>query len=153
MAPALGPAQVDALYGRAALRFGARDRDGAKADLDALDRTLAPQAHRKDSTHAVAQPLLRGRHDDGRRSRAGHGDCDEAIDAAPKKATCFHDTDLLACAESLASENASRLAAMERAARNNDDLLHDLQREFRQVRQDVVDAELFDVTAGSAAKS
>lgn len=41
---ALDPTQVDALFGRAVLRFNAKDRDGAKVDLDALDRTLAPQA-------------------------------------------------------------------------------------------------------------
>ena len=38
------PTQPDALYHRAVLRVDAKDRDGAKDDLDALDRTLAPQA-------------------------------------------------------------------------------------------------------------
>ena len=58
-----------------------------------------------------------------------------------------------ACAESLASENASRLAAMERADRNIDELLHDLQGRFHRVRQDGIDEELADVTAGSGALS
>ena len=40
----LGPTQVDARFRRAWLRFYAKDRDGAKADLDALDKTLASQA-------------------------------------------------------------------------------------------------------------
>ncbi len=40
----LDPTQVDALFGRAVLRFNAKDRDGAKVDLDALDHALAPQA-------------------------------------------------------------------------------------------------------------
>jgi F-type H+-transporting ATPase subunit gamma len=56
-----------------------------------------------------------------------------------------------ACAESLASENASRLAAMERADRNIKDLLEDLQGQFHQQRQSSIDEELFDVTAGYQA--
>lgn len=53
-----------------------------------------------------------------------------------------------ACAESLASENASRLSAMERADRNIGELLEDLGRTFHQLRQSSIDAELFDVVAG-----
>ena len=56
-----------------------------------------------------------------------------------------------ACAESLASENASRLAAMERADRNIKDLLEQLQGRFHRQRQDSIDEELFDVTAGYEA--
>jgi tetratricopeptide (TPR) repeat protein/predicted aspartyl protease len=41
---ALDPAQVDARYGRAYLRHRMKDIDGAKADLDALDKTLSAQA-------------------------------------------------------------------------------------------------------------
>jgi tetratricopeptide (TPR) repeat protein len=40
----LDPTQADARIRRAWLRSYARDRDGAKADLDELDKTLAPQA-------------------------------------------------------------------------------------------------------------
>ena len=40
----LDPTQADARLRRAWLRFAAKDGDGAKADLDALDTTLAPQA-------------------------------------------------------------------------------------------------------------
>jgi tetratricopeptide (TPR) repeat protein len=40
----LDPTQADARAQRAWLRFYAKNRDGAKADLDALDKTLAPQA-------------------------------------------------------------------------------------------------------------
>ena len=40
-----------------------------------------------------------------------------------------------ACAESLASENASRLAAMERADRNIDELLGNLNSKFHRLRQ------------------
>jgi F-type H+-transporting ATPase subunit gamma len=54
-----------------------------------------------------------------------------------------------ACAESLASENASRLAAMERADKNIDELLADLGDSFHRLRQRSIDAELFDVIAGS----
>ena len=58
-----------------------------------------------------------------------------------------------ACAESLASENASRLAAMERADRNIQDLLEDLQSQFHRLRQGAIDEELFDLTAGYEALS
>jgi F-type H+-transporting ATPase subunit gamma len=56
-----------------------------------------------------------------------------------------------ACAESLASENASRLAAMERADRNIKDLLEHLHGRFHRQRQSSIDEELFDVTAGYEA--
>jgi F-type H+-transporting ATPase subunit gamma len=56
-----------------------------------------------------------------------------------------------ACAESLASENASRLAAMERADKNIRDLLEQLHGTFHQLRQDGIDEELFDVVAGFEA--
>jgi F-type H+-transporting ATPase subunit gamma len=56
-----------------------------------------------------------------------------------------------ACAESLASENASRLAAMERADRNIDELLEDLNGNFHRLRQSGIDAELFDVISGFEA--
>lgn len=53
-----------------------------------------------------------------------------------------------ACAESLASENASRLAAMQRADTNIDDLLQDLHATFHRLRQQGIDEELFDVISG-----
>ena len=53
-----------------------------------------------------------------------------------------------ACAESLASENASRLAGMQRADRNIDELLEHLQSDFHLLRQNSIDEELFDVIAG-----
>jgi F-type H+-transporting ATPase subunit gamma len=56
-----------------------------------------------------------------------------------------------ACAESLASENASRLAAMERADRNIDELLENLQGTFHRLRQSGIDAELFEVISGFEA--
>ena len=56
-----------------------------------------------------------------------------------------------ACAESLASENASRLAAMERADRNIDELLENLRATFNQLRQSGIDEELFDVVSGFEA--
>ena len=58
-----------------------------------------------------------------------------------------------ACAESLASENASRLAAMQRAEKNIDDLLEDLNGTFHRVRQSGIDEELFDVISGFEALS
>jgi F-type H+-transporting ATPase subunit gamma len=56
-----------------------------------------------------------------------------------------------ACAESLASENASRLAAMQRAEKNIGELLEDLNRTFHRLRQNGIDEELFDVISGFEA--
>jgi len=56
-----------------------------------------------------------------------------------------------ACAESLASENASRLAAMQRADKNIDELLEDLNRTFHRLRQNGIDEELFVVVSGFEA--
>lgn len=56
-----------------------------------------------------------------------------------------------ACAESLASENASRLTAMQRAEKNIDELLEGLNRHFHQLRQRGIDEELFDVISGFEA--
>jgi F-type H+-transporting ATPase subunit gamma len=58
-----------------------------------------------------------------------------------------------ACAESLASENASRLAAMQRAEKNINELLEDLNRTFHRLRQSGIDEELFDVVSGFEALS
>ena len=58
-----------------------------------------------------------------------------------------------ACAESLASENASRLAAMQRADKNIDELLEDLNGTFHSLRQSGIDEELFDVISGFEALS
>ncbi len=58
-----------------------------------------------------------------------------------------------ACAESLASENASRLAAMQRADKNIVELLEDLNGKFHRLRQSGIDEELFDVISGFEALS
>ena len=58
-----------------------------------------------------------------------------------------------ACAESLTSENASRLAAMQRADKNIDELLDDLRGSFYRVRQSGIDEELFEVISGFEALS
>ena len=58
-----------------------------------------------------------------------------------------------ACAESLASENASRLAAMQRADKNIDDLMETLHGTFHRLRQSGIDEELFDVISGFEALS
>jgi len=56
-----------------------------------------------------------------------------------------------AYAESLASENASRLAALQRAEKNIDELLDDLSLKFHGLRQSNIDEELFDVVSGFEA--
>ena len=58
-----------------------------------------------------------------------------------------------ACAESLASENASRLSAMQRAEKNIEELLEDLNSKFHRLRQSSIDEELFDVVSGFEALS
>jgi F-type H+-transporting ATPase subunit gamma len=56
-----------------------------------------------------------------------------------------------ACAESLASENASRLEAMQRAEKNIEELLEEFSYKFHHLRQLSIDEELFDVVAGFEA--
>ncbi len=56
-----------------------------------------------------------------------------------------------ACAESLASENASRLAAMQRASKNIDEQKEVLNRSYHQLRQGAIDEELFDIVSGFEA--
>ena len=58
-----------------------------------------------------------------------------------------------ACAASLASENASRLAAMQRAEKNIDELLCTMNATFHRQRQNSIDEELFDVVSGFEALS
>ena len=58
-----------------------------------------------------------------------------------------------ACAESLAIENASRLAAMQRAEKNIDELVEALNQTFRRLRQTSIDEELFDVLSGYESSS
>jgi F-type H+-transporting ATPase subunit gamma len=58
-----------------------------------------------------------------------------------------------ACAESLCSENASRLAAMQRADKSIDELLENLKSAFHRLRQSGIDEELFDVISGYEALS
>lgn len=53
-----------------------------------------------------------------------------------------------ACAESLASENASRLASMQVAERNIEDRLRELNHLYRQQRQRSITEELLDIVSG-----
>lgn len=56
-----------------------------------------------------------------------------------------------ACAESLASENASRLESMQRAQKNIDDMLDELNKKYYLLRQNSIDEELFDIVLGFEA--
>ncbi|ESA37436.1 alternate f1f0 f1 subunit gamma [Leptolyngbya sp. Heron Island J] len=56
-----------------------------------------------------------------------------------------------ACAESLASENASRLAAMQVAEKNIDERLQTLRVAYQQQRQDAITEELLDIVSGFEA--
>jgi F-type H+-transporting ATPase subunit gamma len=58
-----------------------------------------------------------------------------------------------ACAQSLASENASRLAAMQRAEQNIADLLDTLTRKYHRLRQESIDEELREVISGYDASA
>jgi F-type H+-transporting ATPase subunit gamma len=53
-----------------------------------------------------------------------------------------------ACAQSLAAENASRLAGMQRAEDNIAKILEELTRIYHRTRQQAIDEELFDVVSG-----
>jgi F-type H+-transporting ATPase subunit gamma len=55
------------------------------------------------------------------------------------------------CAESLASENSSRLGAMQRAEKNINEILDLLRHQFHRLRQSTIDEELFDVISGFEA--
>jgi F-type H+-transporting ATPase subunit gamma len=55
------------------------------------------------------------------------------------------------CAQSLASENSSRLASMQRAEKNIDEMVADLELVYNRIRQGNIDEELFDVIAGFEA--
>lgn len=56
-----------------------------------------------------------------------------------------------ACSGSLASENASRLVAMQRAEKNIEELQDRLQRTYHHQRQSSIDEELFDLVGGFEA--
>ncbi len=56
-----------------------------------------------------------------------------------------------ALAESLASEHASRLAAMQNAERNIDERRENLLAEYRKKRQETITSELLEVVAGFEA--
>lgn len=56
-----------------------------------------------------------------------------------------------AAIESLASENAARLAAMHAAERNLEDRLEELNQDYRRERQNAITSELMDVVAGFEA--
>jgi F-type H+-transporting ATPase subunit gamma len=58
-----------------------------------------------------------------------------------------------ACADSLASENGSRLAAMQRAEKNIEARSAELRQTFYRLRQNSIDEELFDVISGFNALS
>lgn len=58
-----------------------------------------------------------------------------------------------ASAESLASENASRLTAMQRADKNISELLENLNGKYHRLRQNKIDEELFDIVTGFEALS
>jgi F-type H+-transporting ATPase subunit gamma len=53
-----------------------------------------------------------------------------------------------ACADSMASENASRLASMEGAEKNINEMLDDLDARYRRQRQTAITGELLDLVAG-----
>lgn len=92
------------------------------------------------------------------RAWPGHLAWPEVIDGDPAALPAFIREYLFvvlfqACAESLASENASRLAAMQRADKNIEDILESLNQRFHRQRQASIDEELFDVIAGYEALS
>ncbi len=63
----------------------------------------------------------------------------------------FYGTMYRAFLESMASENASRLAAMQAAESNIEDQLDELQSQYNRMRQTAITGELLDITAGFEA--
>jgi len=53
--------------------------------------------------------------------------------------------------ESLASENAARLAAMQGAQKNIEELMDDLENQYNQLRQMSITGELLDIVSGFEA--
>jgi F-type H+-transporting ATPase subunit gamma len=66
---------------------------------------------------------------------------------------CLFVSPFRACAEVLASKNAIRLAAMQRADKKLDESLENLSRTFHRLRQCGIDVKLFDVISGFEALS
>jgi F-type H+-transporting ATPase subunit gamma len=56
-----------------------------------------------------------------------------------------------ACSQSMAAENTTRLHAMQRAEKNIEELLKDLQQDYHSQRQNAIDEELFDIISGFEA--
>lgn len=56
-----------------------------------------------------------------------------------------------ACAESRASENASRIASMRTASKNIDRRLHELRKEFNETRQAAITEEILEIASGVEA--
>ena len=63
----------------------------------------------------------------------------------------FFVTTFRACAESQASEHASRLAAMQSAEKNLDERLDEVTTLYRRMRQEAITTELLDVVSGFEA--
>jgi F-type H+-transporting ATPase subunit gamma len=63
----------------------------------------------------------------------------------------FYVTTHRAFAASLAAENASRLASMQAAEQNIEEQLNSLEKQYHQLRQSSITAELLDIVAGSEA--
>jgi F-type H+-transporting ATPase subunit gamma len=116
--------------------------------------------HAPDAVYAPARQRLLPLDDDWRRRLAGlpwpTGNLPEVVGSGHATLRALIREYLFvslfrACAESLASENASRLAAMQRAEKNIDELLEDLNGTFHRLRQSGIDEELFDVISGFEA--
>ena len=55
------------------------------------------------------------------------------------------------CAESRASENASRIASMQTASKNIERRLHELRQEFNETRQAAITEEILEIATGFEA--
>jgi F-type H+-transporting ATPase subunit gamma len=146
---------ITSLVGQILVESGARERHGEVIELHLFNN--------RPKSGAVYEPVnqrLLPLDESWRRNLAGlrwpTGNIPEVMAGGAATLQAFIDGYLFvslfrACAESLASENASRLAAMQRADKNIDELLADLNRTFHRLRQDGIDEELFDVVSGFEA--
>lgn len=78
----------------------------------------------------------------------------EILGSNPKTLEAFMQEEIFiglfkACSHSLASENASRFASMQRAEKNIEEMATNLDLDFHQLSQKISDEEMFDVIAGA----
>lgn len=153
------PASIDAvsaLVGRLLVRIEAHAAQGGLARIDVFHHRPAPG-----SGHLPASQRLLPMDRDWQRELAvrpwpARAIAEVLANGEETLRACIREYLFVslfrACAESLASENAARLMAMQRAEKNIGERLQALTQTFHRQRQGAIDAELFDLVAGFEAQ-